>query len=549
MARNQVSKSRFEEGIWTVGEYIRLSREDGDKEESCSIGTQKSILEDYISSKSDLFLVKQYVDDGWSGTSFNRPAFQEMMRDIKAGIIKCVIVKDLSRFGRDYIEVGQYLQTTFPMMDIRFISITDNVDSYIDPESTNNLTISVKSIIDDDYCRNVSKKTRDVFNSKRNRGQFIGSFASYGYLKDPNDHNKLIIDDEASSIVRDIFQWFIDGTSIIGIAKRLNQLGIPNPSEYKRQKGFNYRHPKSSKLDGLWPDSSVRRILTNRLYVGDMVQGKTTIKSYKLKICVSVPQKDWIIVPHTHEAIIDEDTFEKTQDILSRNRRTSPNTGKMYILSGYIKCADCGKSMSRKLIAQSNKDYCYYVCSTFKKANKFACSKHTIRSDKLETAIFESIKKQIEVLVQFNEVLEKYKAGKLKNKRPIQLEKILETKLREKDKINNCRIDLYPDWKSGILSKEEYLAMKSKYDKQLETIGQNIEALKNEITSFNDVPEQNGFIARFMKYQNINSLTREVVVELIDEVLVHEGNRITIKFKFQDEYKRLVNFCNEHQLQ
>jgi len=267
---------------WKAAEYLRISREDVDKEESDSIGTQKDITHEYVEHNDDIVFVDEYVDDGWSGTNFSRPDFERMMEDIKRGTINCIIVKDLSRLGRNYILVGQYLEMIFPLFNIRFISVVDHIDSVKDPSSINNALVSFKNVMNDEYCRDISNKIRASLDRKRGKGEFIGSFASYGYLKDPEDHHHLVVDPVAAEVVRNIYQWFLGGMSIIGIAKKLNQLGIPNPTMYKRQLGFNYKHPTGKLCDGLWPDSSVKRILRNRIYTGDMVQNKTKIKSYKV---------------------------------------------------------------------------------------------------------------------------------------------------------------------------------------------------------------------------------------------------------------------------
>ncbi len=220
--------------LWRAGLYVRLSREDGDKEESDSIGNQRSFLQEFAALESDIAVHDIYIDDGYSGTNFERPSFQRMMDDLKSRVINCVIVKDLSRFGRNYIEVGQYIEKIFPFMDVRFISVGDMLDSVKNPQAMNNLIVPFKNIINDEYCRDISNKVRSSLDLKRKQGKFIGSFATYGYRKDPADHNHLVIDEEAAAVVRDIFGWFIGGMSILGIAKRLNALGVLNPTAYKR---------------------------------------------------------------------------------------------------------------------------------------------------------------------------------------------------------------------------------------------------------------------------------------------------------------------------
>lgn len=533
---------------WKAADYARISREDGDKEESDSIGTQFDIIDDYIAHNDDITFIDRYSDDGWSGTNFDRPDFMRLMEDIKKGKINCVIVKDLSRLGRNYILVGQYLEMIFPMLNIRFISVNDRIDSIKDPASINNALVSFKNVMNDEYCRDISNKVRSSLDRKRSKGEFIGSFASYGYMKDPDDHHHLIVDPVAAEVVKNIFDWFLQGLSIIGIAKRLNHMGIPNPSAYKRQCGLNYKHP-AGQLDSAWPDSSVKRVLKNRLYVGDMVQNKNRTKSYKVQVSVAVPEENWVIVPNMHEAIIDREKFETVQQLLMRDTRTSPGINHVSIFAGYIRCADCLRAMGKKSVAQSYGKYHYYVCQTFRKAGRNLCTKHTIREKQLYDAVLATIQSQIDLAVSMDQLVNDLKSQNVRAAKSSRLEKMLQLKEEEYEKVSRCRIDLYPDWKAGILSKDEYLSLKAKIGEQLEQIEIAIANIKEEISKYQSAPvSENRFISSFLRYRNIQVLTREVIVELIEMIYVHEGGTITIQFKYQDEYQRLLDLIDEQGL-
>mgnify|MGYP000059619894 FL=1 len=533
---------------WKAADYARISREDGDKEESDSIGTQFDIIDDYIAHNDDITFVDRYSDDGWSGTNFDRPDFMRLMEDIKKGKINCVIVKDLSRLGRNYILVGQYLEMIFPMLNIRFISVNDRIDSIKDPASINNALVSFKNVMNDEYCRDISNKVRSSLDRKRSKGEFIGSFASYGYMKDPDDHHHLIVDPVAAEVVKNIFDWFLQGMSIIGIAKRLNHMGIPNPSAYKRQCGLNYKHP-AGQLDSAWPDSSVKRVLKNRLYVGDMVQNKNRTKSYKVQVSVAVPEENWVIVPNMHEAIIDREKFETVQQLLMRDTRTSPGINHVSIFAGYIRCADCLRAMGKKSVAQSYGKYHYYVCQTFRKAGRNLCTKHTIREKQLYDAVLATIQSQIDLAVSMDQLVNDLKSQNVRAAKSSRLEKMLQLKEEEYEKVSRCRIDLYPDWKAGVLSKDEYLSLKAKIGEQLEQIEIAIANIKEEISKYQSAPvSENKFISNFLRYRNIQVLTREVIVELIEMIYVHEGGTITIQFKYQDEYQRLLDLIDEQGL-
>lgn len=547
-SKYEYSSATLSTALWKPALYIRLSREDGDREESNSIASQRELLTEFANTQTDMAAPRLYVDDGYTGTDFDRPDFQRMIVDLRAGIVNCVIVKDLSRFGRNYVGVGEYLEHVFPLLNVRFISVSDNVDSYLDPHSVNNLVVPFKNILNDEYARDISNKVRASLDLKRRQGKFIGSFASYGYRKDPNDHSRLLIDEAAAAVVRDIFDWFLAGTSVLGIAKRLNEQRIPNPSAYKRQQGMNYCHPASDKLDGLWPDSSVRRILHNPLYTGTMVQGKNRMKSYKLHISEAVPKEKWITVEQTHEAIIPQELFDQAQSLFERDMRTAPTRKQVYVFSGFLRCADCGKAMNRKQISQPYGSYQYYICSTFKKQHKGACTKHTIRSDRLEQAVLETLRCQIALAVEMDELIAEINRSGTRSRsvKPLLDERAqLET---ERERIEQMKLSLYPDWKAGDISREEYHRLKEQFEQQQAKLDTRLASLQARIDEAqNGVDETNSFLSQFVKYRSLQTLTREVVVELIDMIYVHEGGKITIKFKFSDAYAAAKDYIRKHE--
>ncbi len=531
--------------LWRPALYIRLSREDGDKEESDSVANQQVLLEDFLSEQTDMTRPKIYKDDGWSGTNFHRPAFISMMEDGKKGLIDCIIVKDLSRLGRNYIGVGEKLEHEFPLLNLRFISINDGLDSFKQPQNMNTLVVPVKNIINDEYARDISKKVRSSLDLKRKQGQFIGSFASYGYQKDPEQKGKLLIDEEAAAVVRDIFHWFLEGSSIIGIAKKLNQLGIPNPSEYKKQQGLDYRHPSAEILDGLWPDTSVRRILKNKIYIGTMVQGKNRTKSYKLPISEQVPESQWIQVENTHEPIISAEIFQQVQDLLSRDRRASPTTQKEYLFSGLLRCFDCKRAMNHRKITQPYGEYHYYYCSTYKKMGN--CTKHSIRSDHLELAVLQALRQQISLAVEMDQVIDAINQGGTQNTQSKRLAQALAQAEKKKQSKEKMKLSLYPDWKNGDLSREEYLALKENFDKEICILDASITNLQAQIEELSlGVDSSNPFLAEFKQYQNLQTLSRPVVTTLIDMIYVKEKDGIVIEFSFSDAFATAMEYIEMH---
>ena len=530
---------------WKAALYIRLSREDGDKVESNSITSQREILKEYLKLHPDIELHDFYIDDGWSGTNFDRPGFIRMMEDIYSGDVNCVIVKDLSRFGRNYTAAGNYLDNIFVRLQIRFIALNNGIDT-----ATNNMnaatrciTVGVQNVINESLAATTSVNVRGTLNVNREQGKFIGSFASYGYMKDPNDHHKLIIDPETAPVVRMIFEKFIDGCSIIGIAKDLNEMGIPNPTAYKKLKGFNYKHPAGKKLDGLWPDSSVRRILRNEMYVGNMVQGKNTTISYKIKQCRAIPKEDWIIVEGTHEAIVDRETFDKAQSLFNQFIRKAPQKSEVDLFSGFVRCADCLRAMNKKTNSHPYGTYHYYRCGTSRKMKKSSCTNHTIRIDKMELAVLASIQGMIDSAVEMDKLIKRINSSPVKKKESSHICSAIDTHTAELEKLKGMIIDLYPDWKSGIISKEEYFTLKEQLTEKTTSLEKALENLKRTNEEFkNGITEDNDFISHFKKYGKIDTLTRAMVVELIDKIYVHEGGRITISFKFTDAYEKALEY-------
>lgn len=531
---------------WKVALYIRLSREDDDdKAESYSVTSQREILKEYLKQHPDMELYDIYIDDGWSGTNFDRPDFQRMIADIKARHVTCVVVKDLSRFCRNAVDGGYYLDNVFVSLQVRFIAINNCLDTFSDNmnAATRCISVGVQNVINESVAATTSVNVRGTLNVNREKGQFIGSFPTYGYAKSPDDHHQLIIDEEPAAIVRQIYAWFIAGKSIIGIAKELNERGIPNPSMYKRLKGMKYRHPAGASNDGLWPDSSVRRILTNEMYIGNMVQGKNTTISYKIKKCRAIPKEEWIIVEGTHEPIIEKDTFYQAQALFNKNIRKSPTKSEVDLFSGLVRCADCHRIMNKKTNQHSYGTYHYYRCATARKMKKSACGNHTIRIDKMQHTVMVTIQKMVELAVQMSEALSKINRDPQRVKESDHLRQSLETLMSQREKEYRMQLDLYPDWKSGVITQQEYLALKAKIAEKIAVLDTKIENVKKTLDAYaHGIDDENAFITAFKKYENFTELTRGMLVELVDEILVHDNASIDVNFKFADAYQQVVEY-------
>ena len=299
--------------IWNATLYLRLSREDGDKEESNSITGQRELLRDYLKAHPELREYAVRVDDGWSGSCFERPDFKRMMEDVKDGKTNCIIVKDLSRFGRNYLDAGEYIEKVFPFLGVRFIAINDNYDSLGDKKASDDLIIPFKNLINEAYCRDISVKIRSQLEIKRKSGQFIGAFAVFGYMKDPAQKNRLLVDDFAADIVRDIFKWKLEGVSPQDIANALNKLGVLSPLEYKKSIGVNLATPFQTGAKSVWSAVNVLRVLKNPVYTGVLMQGKSTTPSYKVHKRIAKQENEWAIIENSHEAIISRNDFDTVQ--------------------------------------------------------------------------------------------------------------------------------------------------------------------------------------------------------------------------------------------
>ena len=534
---------------WQAALYIRLSKEDMDKNktESASIANQREILKEYLKLHPDITHADTYVDDGYSGTDFDRPGWARLMRDVNLRKINCVIVKDLARLGRNYTVSGDLIDNQFARLGVRFIALNNGIDTAGDGmnAATRCISIGVTNVINESYAASTSVNIRGTLNNHRKQGKFIGAFASYGYMKDPDDYHKLVTDKDCAPVVRMIYRDFIGGSSIAGIVKKLNGMGIPNPTLYKRQKGLNYNSRADN--DGLWSDRTVRRILQNQMYIGNMVQGVNRTVNYKVHECRSVPREEWIVVENTHEPIIDRETFDKAQSLFKRNIHSCKADRKMDLFAGFVFCADCGKAMHKKVNTHTYGVYRYYKCSTKQKKSPGACTNHTIRIDRLEQAVLAYIRTMIDVALDYDAVAEQVKQNS-RGKENDYIKRTLAVQKKEREKCLKASAELYPDWKSGVVTQEEYRRIRVNLNEKLKKLDAAIDNLEATQSQLNGESETlNSFAEHFMKHRNISELSRPVLVELIDKILIHEGGVITIKVKFADAFEALLNYMDKQE--
>ena len=520
--------------IWNATLYLRLSRDDGDKEESGSITGQRELLRDYISQHPELREYAIRIDDGFSGSTFERPGFQKMIEDVKAGRTDCIIVKDLSRFGRNYLDAGEYIEKIFPFLGVRFIAVNDNYDSLGEKKSSDDLIIPFKNLINEAYCRDISMKIRSQLEIKRKNGQFLGSFAAFGYLKDEQDKNKLLVDQYAADIVRDIFKWKLEGISPQDIADALNKLGVLSPMEYKRSLGMKYTTSFKTSAKAAWSAGTVIRILKNPIYTGVLILGKETTPSYKVHKRIAKDKSEWTVIENSHEAIISGIDFDSVQKVLKCDTRRSPDDKAVGLFSGMLFCGDCGASMVRKTVPAGEKKYVYYVCSAHKQDK--SCSPHRMRDTALEEVILDSLRQHIREVVNMSELLDITDTAPLRTAQAQKVQRQLDKKREEYEKLQKLLMSLYENLTDGVIDREEYARLKASFTARADEAEKQMDALRESLNDIQSHGTENVWMNEFIKRQELASLDRAVVVALIDKILIHSNDVVEIIYRWQDEF-------------
>ena len=515
---------------FNVGIYIRLSQEDKDKKyesDSESVINQKELLRGYVKN-NNFNLVKEYVDDGYSGTDFERPGFQNMLEDINNKKINCVIVKDLSRLGRDHVMTGYYIETFFPENNIRFISILESYDSFKNQASNDSSTFIIAC--NDYYSKQNSIKIRNVLNEKRKNGKFVGSLPCFGYMRDPLDKGHLIPNPDTASIVKKIFKWRADGIGPTEIANRLNRANVITPSGYKKT---NY----SSRLIDRdnWNISTVKKILTNRVYAGDLVQHTQTKVSYKSKKKITLDEKLWIIVENTHEPLVDKDTFNYVNTLRKRNTRNyeiKTNREKR-LLEGKLFCKECKNRLT--VLYRKKQDYWSVNCNRYSRDPvRGRCYSHFYPYNYLEEQVLEQINKYISKLIRELNIKElNDEVVKSIHKETTNIDKIVKEFQIEKEKITGRLKTLYNDRCDGVISADTYKELASEFEQKLKQINEKIEdqnvkkyKIKNKT---NILPD---YTKKIKKLLDLNKPKKELIDTLVDKIVIDKDRNITICFKY-----------------
>ncbi len=529
--------------------YIRLSQEDGDKEESNSIISQREIIDFYLKNEKDIELFDYYIDDGFTGTDFKRPSFQRMLEDLENKKINTIIVKDLSRFGRNYIEVGNFIEQVFPTYKTRFIAISDKIDNFKNPESLNSMIFPFKNMINEEYCRDISRKIRSAKMARVKKGDFMQGHAPYGYVKNPNDKYRFLIDEEAAKVIRLIFKMFLENNGYGTISNYLNDNNYLCPSRYKCEvQNIKYRSPTCTDdniNEKRWTIIAVKRILTNQVYCGDQIQCKQRVLSHKNHKAVRTQKEEWVIVENTHEAIISREDFNKVQKII--DNKTYPSNKRMQVnyYAGHLYCKECGRFMLRKYTGRRKSNpnilnYTYY-CSTRYRICKDDCIENKIKSEDLDKIVLKAIKHQIKLYLKvdtlIDEIIEKRNSSNTKTT----LDNI-ERKLNEKRKIKQ---KFYEDWKLGIISKEDYLNFVKSNENTINILTERYKKYSDKLSEENNLEDKKSLFKKIEKYKDIKEVNKELIDDMIDKIYSYGNNKVEIIFKYKDEYKNIMKLIKQ----
>ena len=525
--KNQILKK-----IYRVVLYLRLSSDDGDNKESDSISNQRILTRGYLDGKSEFVIVREFVDDGFTGTNFDRPDFQEMMRYLEEGKADCIVCKDLSRFGRDFSGVLQYVERILPQMGIRLILVNDNYDSNFPNHDF--ITLRMKSLINDIYPADTSRSVRANLLAKMTDGQCVAAFAFYGYMKSPEDKHKLVIDPVAGAVVQDIYHLKLKGYSFSGIAEILNLRGILPPLAYKQlYLGQNLKTGFQTKGKSRWEATMVRRILMDERYTGVLLQGRTTTPNHKVKRIIHKPEDEWVRVENAFEGLIDKYTFMVVANLLERDTRRS--TGGMALLSGLVECGDCHQNMVRK--SPDGRNY-YYVCST--SLYEKECTSHSISEKRLIPIIKKCVQIYIAKIVELDAVLRHVQTRSVPKQKILEADKILQVLRQECDRIMKIKKNLYESYCEGLLEEEEFKAYKKTYDEELIQKEAAIKRQQEDILNLSaTMDRQQEWMKRILLYKDIEEIDRTVIVVMVKRISISADKMVSIDFWYEDEYERL----------
>lgn len=539
--------------------YIRLSNEDNGGRSIDGIGNQLELLMDFVRRFENeailsgntsmpfsrkMEIIETYMDNGQTGTDFARPGWERMMEDAKKGRINCIIVKDLSRFARNYLEAGDYLEKIFPFLGVRFIAVNDHFDSAGEIFQEKELITEFKNLANDYYSKDISKKIMSAFRTKKDQGQFIGGKAPYGYRL---ESNHFVVDKPAAEVVRRIFSMRMQGISAYKIADTLNQEGIPSPSRYAGKRGI-----KKYKGCGhiLWQQEAVSRILYNRVYVGDLVQGKYNCSIYSRERQGKKAEDEWEVRKGAHPAIIDREVFQEIQNIRMQNRKIwqdrQGNPGYGNVLEGILVCGSCHHAMWRNKEVRKGRVRYYFYCGSAYGHSQTECDTSSIADYKIFDVVLKQIKLQIELAVEVSSMIERIKKLRSQSETYRKKKKDAEQAKDELGRYVFLKTSIYEDMKQGVLTREEFLDAKERYALKISELETELDEKEKDLADFEQCMNgENQWMKAFLAFRDAQELTREMAVNLLERVEVYKDKRIHIKFRFRNEYEYLMTQITE----
>ena len=533
--------------VYRAGLYARISVETERKREADTIGNQLQLLKDYVSEHSDLTVFDIYSDDDISGTDFIRPEFSRMMNDLRDGKIDCIIVKDLSRLGRNYLESGEYIEMVFPFFRCRFISVTDRFDTKYQQAD---ISVQLKNMANEMYAKDISRKICSTMRTIQDQGKFAGSRAPYGYRLDPADKHHLIIDEETAPIVKQLFELLAEGNTVHFVATTMNANGIPSPGRllYERRIAST-DHFKNSK----WYMQTVRRILQDEIYLGWMVSGKfrSTYHSTGKKGSQPVPREEWIVTKGTHEPIVTEELFNKVQEYFVRMKEEHGQTAvynskskKASIFKGHLRCGECGQAMFLRNKHSHGKVTAWYYCALHENYNSSYCVKKAVKKQDVEDIALKLIRTQIKLFTDAREMiiaLNKKESSKTKHR--IYSDQIRNVK-KQIEKYMSLKASLYEDFANGVLSQSDYISMGQEYAQKADELRIFLAELEKEAQKYSQTYAMNGSWAQIIEqYQNAETLTEEMIDAFIDEMILYNNGHVEVKFRFKDELDEVIHLA------
>lgn len=533
--------------VYRAGLYARISVETERKREADTIGNQLQLLKDYVSEHSDLTVFDIYSDDDISGTDFVRPEFSRMMNDLRDGKIDCIIVKDLSRLGRNYLESGEYIEMVFPFFRCRFISVTDRFDTKYQQAD---ISVQLKNMANEMYAKDISRKICSTMRTIQDQGKFAGSRAPYGYRLDPADKHHLIIDEETAPIVKQLFELLAEGNTVHFVATTMNANGIPSPGRLLYERGIaSTDHFKNSK----WYMQTVRRILQDEIYLGWMVSGKfrSTYHSTGKKGSQPVPREEWIVTKGTHEPIVTEELFNKVQEYFVRMKEEHGQTAvynskskKASIFKGHLRCGECGQAMFLRNKHSHGKVTAWYYCALHENYNSSYCVKKAVKKQDVEDIALKLIRTQIKLFTDAREmIIALNKKESSKTKYRIYSDQIRNVK-KQIEKYMSLKASLYEDFANGVLSQSDYISMGQEYAQKADELRIFLAELEKEAQKYSQTYAMNGSWAQIIEqYQNAETLTEEMIDAFIDEMILYNNGHVEVKFRFKDELDEVIHLA------